>query len=58
MDQETRLALSLDGATRGRRIGFRTAQQKAAQIALNAIKDTEEATKVYNLIMDLQDAAK
>lgn len=55
MEEETKYAISLAGATKGRRAGFLTAQQKAAQIALNLIKDTEEGLRVFRAIMDMED---
>jgi hypothetical protein len=55
MDTTTTLQLSLDGARRGRRIGFNLAQQRAAQIVLDNVKDTKEALRLFRLIMDLND---
>ena len=57
MDTTSRLQLSLNGVVRGRRIGFRLAQQKAAQVVLDSVKDTEEALRVYKLVMDLVDGS-
>lgn len=51
-----RLAISLEGATRGRRIGFKVAQSKAAEIALKMCKDSTEGLAIYNAIMDISDA--
>jgi hypothetical protein len=55
---EQTLKLSLDGARKGRRIGFMAARQKAAQIILDEIKDVREAHRIYNLVMDLCDEPK
>ena len=52
---ETKLLASLDGAKRGRRIGFLIAQSRAAELVLNQIKDSQEAQRVYHLIMNLDD---
>ena len=49
------VATSLKGAELGRRAGWRTAQSKAAEVALNEIPDTELGLRVFKKIMDLVD---
>lgn len=55
MDTTSRLQLSLDGAIRGRRIGFKLAQNRAAKLILDEVKDSKEALRLYKLIQDLVD---
>lgn len=55
MDDTTRLQLSLNGVSRGRKLGFRLAQQKAARLVLDEVKDTEMSLRLYRLIMDMVD---
>jgi hypothetical protein len=49
-------AISLRGATLGRRIGFMRAQSMAAQAILDNVADSAEAMRLFRLIMDMHDA--
>ena len=55
MDVKDQYAISLKGAQSGRRVGFLTAQQRAAQIVLDEIKDKGEAIRLYRMILDMVD---
>ncbi len=49
------LVSSLDGARRGRAVGWRVAQSRAAAVVLKACRDLDEGLRVSKMIMELED---